>query len=283
MERLYVKVLSGILRTFKFKGSYRVAKMLYPNDSSFFKGINLTIPYLKKEHNLKLNISSKNLIDHKILFTGEYEKETKDFLNAEVKAGMIVLEAGANTGTETLLLSKLVGTKGKVYAFEPVPFIFNKLDKNISVNGLQNVVHEQLAIGESEQEISFFVADENYTNQGLSSKKAGVHSKLQKKITVNQVTIDNYLERMGVERLDFIKMDIQGAEFDLLKGAEKTFKKFHPKIFLEAYDNWSPLKEILDWFETMEYDVFVLSNNMKPTKVVSNNYKEGNWIATFKG
>lgn len=149
MERLLITLLSSIFSPVRIPGGYRFVSKIYSyNRSSFQKGVWLKKPYLNRKYALWINLFSKDLIDHKILFTGAYEKQTNKILESNLKVGDWVLEAGANTGTETVLISRLVGDSGKVLAFEPVDHVVKKLNENLSLNRINNVSVMPLALGD---------------------------------------------------------------------------------------------------------------------------------------
>ncbi|MEZ5031449.1 MAG: FkbM family methyltransferase [Saprospiraceae bacterium] len=278
LEKMYVSLIACFARHLSFLPTYRVALLLYPLNSSLFQGFYLIKSYLKSNYGLKIKLWSKGLIDHKVLFTGTYESDTNIILERYIKSGNVVIEAGANIGTETLLLSRLVGHQGKVLAFEPVPNIANRLAENCRLNGLDNVVLEQLALGESNDTISFFVADETFTNQGMGSKYP-VNQHLTKEININQITLDAYMKSAVVDSIDFIKMDIQGAELDLLKGGAETISHYLPSIFLEASEGWSSLSDLYEWLTDKGYDVFLIQKDTGLTLITCEEIYPGNWFA----
>lgn len=175
-----MKVFSWFFSGARLPGSYRIACLLYPyRKTRLQKGVTLKKRYLQSKYNLSINLFSKDLIDHKILFTGAYEAPTNLLLEKNLQEGNVVLEAGANSGTETLLISRLIGKTGKIFAFEPVPHVVEKLKSNLAVNSITNAVVMPLALGEKNQEISFFVYPSEHPNQGMGSKILD-HSGLQK-------------------------------------------------------------------------------------------------------
>lgn len=277
-ERIYVHVLAFFSRRLSFLMTYRFALLLYPLHSPFFSGFYLVKKYLHKKYGLKIKLWSKSLIEHRVLFTGMYEKSTNKVLEKYIAAGDVVLEAGANVGTETLLLSRLVGDQGRIYAFEPVPALKSRLEENCALNGLANVSIEQLALGETSGVISFFIADEGFTNQGMGSKKP-VNQHLKNEISVKQVTLDEYCKKQGIRSLDLIKMDIQGAELDLLQGGDETIRLYRPAIFLEAGEGWSSLEDLYAWLNSRNYDVYSVLKDASLSIISIDDLSSGVWLA----
>ncbi len=233
----------------------RVAKMLYDYEDASIHGIDIVVPL--QDNGLVCFINTKDLIGWKIFFTGEYERGTNRVLEQYVKDGDVVIEAGANMGSETLLLSRLTG-KGKVYGFEPNPYTFDRLKTNVSINELANVEVYDLAVGEKNGEISFNIYPKNFCNAGMSSKY--MDTPLTRKITVNQQTLDSFVESHNINKVDFLKMDIQGAEMDLLAGAATMIARFKPIIFLEALQIYNDIQTMYAELGKYGYTVLNISD-----------------------
>ncbi len=157
-----------------------------------------------------------------------YERETVEVFKNSIKPSMIVVDIGAHIGYFTRLYSALVGPKGMVYAFEADPENFSLLEKN--TRRLSNVKIFPLAITDSVGTIDFY----HYPD------KAGCHSTLpnvpldykKEKITVACSNLDSVLANLGIERVDLVKMDIEGGEGAALRGMEKTLTKNTPLMLV---------------------------------------------------
>jgi FkbM family methyltransferase len=131
------------------------------------------------------------------------------------KAGDIVVDVGAAFGFYAILASKQVGKSGKVIAIEPQPQVFGMLKKNIELNNLQNIVLLNYAAHSNTATLKLF---DNYSVVAERAKDAKVTSFTK----VKADTLDNLLAPLNLREVDWIKIDIEGAELDALKGAEKT-------------------------------------------------------------
>lgn len=278
-EKWIVKLFSFLFSRIRIPGSYRVATLFYPYYVNYFqKGVWLTAKYLSPQYGLLISLFSKDLIDHKILFTGSYEQETNSILEKYLTKDFFVVEAGANSGTETLLISRLIGNEGRVFAFEPVPHLIEKLNHNIKINELQNIQVEQLALGEKNEEIHFFTFPIEHPNQGMGSKL--IDNKVSNKIRVNQITLDSFvLEINELNRLDFLKMDVQGAEIDILRGGRETLLKFKPMIFLEAGEGWSDVLDLYTYLEGLGYKIYGIGKRQHLLEISRETITYGNWLA----
>ncbi len=149
---------------------------------------------------------------------GMYEKDTCALFKKILKPGMVVVDIGAHIGYFTRLFSALVGKRGCVYAFEADPTNYALLEQN--TRGRGNVCREQLALTDRGGVIDFYHYDD----------KSGAHSTLpnvplnfaKKKITVISTTLDSWREQKHIQRVDIIKMDIEGGEVSALRGMTRT-------------------------------------------------------------
>jgi len=150
-------------------------------------------------------------VAHQFLVYREYEPYESSLVRKYIKSGMTVYNIGANIGYYTLLASECVGEQGKVYAFEPAPGNFELLQKNVSENKLTNIEIFQMAVG----------AENGSAALSLSSTNSGDH-RLQEISTRDQVvvaveSIDSFISA-GHTPPNAIIMDVQGAEFDVVRG-----------------------------------------------------------------
>jgi FkbM family methyltransferase len=136
-----------------------------------------------------------------------YERLVADVAKKVIKPGNTVVDVGAHIGYFTLLFAKLVGDNGKVYAFEPNPDNFGLLRKNIEVNGYNNVVLEQKAVNSMNGYCKLYF-DKIFVDENIESTDI---------TDVECIRLDDFLKNTNV---DFIKIDVEGSEYDVLKGME---------------------------------------------------------------
>jgi FkbM family methyltransferase len=169
------------------------------------------------------------------LKSGTFENHEMGFVSCFLREGMNVLDIGAHHGLYTLLASKLVGRSGKVFAFEPSPRERKRLKQHLKLNACANVKVEDFALGSVDGLADLFVVDgeEDYCN---SLRPPAVRAKTRK-VAVEISTLDGFLERERIGRVDFIKIDVEGAELEVLKGASKLLDSRERPVFLiEVYD-----------------------------------------------
>jgi FkbM family methyltransferase len=182
---------------------------------------------------LKLYLDPNDqVITPTILVLGNWEPaETTWFLRA-VKPGATIVDAGANVGYYTVIGSRLVGEKGKVYAFEPEPTAFALLQKNVRLNGITNAVLVQKALSNRNGIVKLFIADQNKGDHRIY-QPAG---ESRPSMDVEAVRLDEYFKDQK-RRIDVIKMDTQGAEGLILEGMTGLLENRAdgPTIFMEFW------------------------------------------------
>lgn len=173
---------------------------------------------------------------------GHYEPDETAFILKTVKRGMTVLDVGANIGFFTTMLAGLVGDSGKVIALEPVADTFQKLKSAVALNRLDNIVelHNVAAsTGDGTCELAYDM--HSFNMGGVSMRPTGSETARQ----ISQIAPTRSIDDIVWGRpIDFIKMDIEGAEAFALSGAEKTIASNRPVIIMEF--NQGQLKQVSD-------------------------------------
>ncbi len=202
-------------------------------------GVRLRSLVTRRPPPLKLPFGATWVLEHSaldaMLAEGAFETVEMRFVENFLKPGMTVIDIGAHHGFYTLLASKQVGAAGKVYAFEPSPRERKRLKRHLRLNKCANVQIEGLALGSENGEADLFVVEgaEDYCN----SLRAPMVEAETRKIAVTVTTLDDYLSRNAIPRVDFIKLDVEGAELGVLRGAEKLLSKApRPVLLVEVYD-----------------------------------------------
>lgn len=172
-----------------------------------------------------------------IYFFGVYEQDTVDWFRSNLRPGMVVLDIGANVGQYTLIAARGVGSNGRVHAFEPNPISYRTLTSNIEINSFRNVSTHALAVSDSAGEVTLYVPDnDNMGEASLQMSQTG-----QRNTTVMSVTIDDWAQNADLgatPRIDIIKIDVQGLESAVLRGARKVMIRFRPIIICEFEERW---------------------------------------------
>ena len=157
------------------------------------------------------------------------------------KAGEVFLDIGAHIGKHAIAVSKLVGEKGLVVAIEAIPANFAILTKNIELNELRNVVAFNFAAWNSKTTLQFLVGSTS-ANSNISRYNYGYGA-----IAVQAEKPDSLLlDKLNLKRIDLIKIDVEGAEYEVMLGLEETISRFKPKLFVEIWSqNMAKVKAFL--------------------------------------
>jgi FkbM family methyltransferase len=197
---------------------------------------------------------------------GTWEPEVVQATSKSVLPGMTALDIGAYAGFFTLLLSKLVGSKGKVVSFEPLPANFRVLEENLKLNSIQNVVLEKQAVSSNPGQISLEVPSLE------SSLLAGPFEDDDERgsMLVPSTSLDDYVFRNEM-RVDFIKIDVEGFEDEVLIGAERTLDTFHPIMIIELHnlDNERGVHPAVDDLKKFGYRLRGLSDALYTTHMLA--------------
>ncbi len=164
-----------------------------------------------------------------IYFSGTFETGTSSVVRRILRRSDVVFDIGANIGWYTILAGKVVA-QGKCHAFEPVPWIFEKLRQNCKLNALdEKTILNQLALGSEEG------TSEIHSFKGLPQGHSSL-SRLGRRdyraTPVKMTTLDKYVETRGVRKIDLIKMDVEGGEREVLRGAESVFDFDPPPLWI---------------------------------------------------
>jgi FkbM family methyltransferase len=201
-----------------------------------------------------------------IYYLGEHESEDTDYLMQALRANDVCFDVGANLGYYTVLMAKAV-PQGKVYAFEPDPFCHALLQLNVRINRLENVVVNCLALGERSGTSSLF----RCTDSGYNSFNDTAQKPVSSVIEVPVTTLDEFVAGAGVGRVDFVKVDVEGAEGLVLAGAKRLLQDSaqRPRLLLlelfeESHRSFGDSTgEILESLRQTHYEPFALSGKKR--------------------
>jgi FkbM family methyltransferase len=190
-----------------------------------------------------------------------YEAPAVRFFKRWLRDGDAVLDVGAHVGLFTLLAARLVGPKGEVHAFEPVPANFERLQANIALNALSNVRPSRVAVGDENGEVSLGLRDERLVGNSTCDYTVGAELG---SVTAPATTLDSYLDARGLERVRLVKIDVEGFEYRVLAGLERTLAEAPPDaIMLELnaemlYEHGSSPTSLIAQLQDHGYEIHQL-------------------------
>jgi FkbM family methyltransferase len=168
---------------------------------------------------------------HYSILLGLHESEVLECLRRQLRIGMIVFDIGANVGYFSMIAGQLVGKSGRIIAVEPDPRVVEVLRKNMEANGFHNATVVEAAAYNSSGKVSLGCAP-------ATSWSGIYYERPTKRIAVRALTLDSLLSQLGLDRVDFVKIDVEGAESVVLEGMSDILVHYRPRVLLELHGNY---------------------------------------------
>ena len=237
----------------------------------------------RRIHNYKLRLDlTYPGLSRQVLIAGTREEQLKAVLEREIKPGATILDLGANIGYYTVMMCKLIGPAGKIYAIEPEPRNFDLLRQNIALNGMEGMVEARnVAAGERDGKAKFYVSEFSNLHTMLPISRDGQRTPgIREDSFIEVDTVDPSEFLKGKRRVDLIRMDIEGFEVEVLNGLERAISEglFDGKVVFEAHfpkytDNHS-MKKTLQMLFRHGYSVTsVTSNDDRTSRLKERGYQ----------
>jgi FkbM family methyltransferase len=183
---------------------------------------------------IRLFVDRGSLIERILLSDHIWEPVLHTRLRFALSPGDTFVDCGANVGAHACVLAEHVGTRGRVVAIEPVPELADRLARNVALNGLRNVSIVRKAAAAEAGRRQFYAPAVGEDNQGQGSFYTHEGTG-QRPIEVETEPLDDILARLGGKRVTAIKIDVEGAELDVLRGATRTLALQRPVVFFEYH------------------------------------------------
>ena len=194
------------------------------------------------------NLESRWFTEWTVLFYGTQDKFIHRWMVESVASDWVVFDIGANFGFYSCLLA---GLCRQVHAFEPVPWLADRIQGNIALNGFRNVKINRAVLSDMEGILPLNLPDRSDANWGTSSL---VHQsgKNHEQLAVQATTLDAYCRQDDI-RVDFIKLDVEGAEHLVLRGGLKTLRRWRPRMIIE--NNRESSNEVTAILRELDYEL----------------------------
>lgn len=202
-------LLANLLRPFHFRGKGRILNALC--ERSGVKSA--TVFGYRADFDLSDHIQRK-------VYLGIFEPKESAWVRRYLKPGMTFVDAGANIGYYSLLAASLVGERGRVYAFEPSPYVYERLTRIVSENHVAQITALPLALSDEPGRAELYSQIGTHNH----SPSLVVHA-TGTSVEVGVTTLKSVMQDAGIGQIDLIKMDIQGFEPNLIKGAGRAIEK----------------------------------------------------------
>jgi len=218
--------------------------------------------WVRIEPGVTMRLDPHDVVSREILMTGHWEPQTWQVMAPHVPVGGTFVDVGAHIGWYSLKAAQAVGPKGRVIAIEPDHETLGKLRENIHASGAEAViVVEPVACYDSETTLPFYSAPRSNTGESsLYLAAASQEGPITASYPVRARRLDDILREAGVTRVDALKIDVEGAEVHVLKGAVYTLDRFRPEISLE-----------IDGANVREVKLFMRAHGYAPKKATESN------------
>jgi FkbM family methyltransferase len=250
--------LKKIIKSNKFL-KYFATQLMKMNSLNFYiiKLLNKSFKF-RLINGVKIKLHAKGQITLGV-FTNRFEKRELETFQKILKPGMVVVDAGANIGLYSLIAGKLIGLKGKVFSFEPSKETFKILTNNIRLNNFHNITFINEGLGDKSNEKLILRQDTGFgdaerylvpSNKDPDLKLENVNSvNTQEEIIID--TLDNCLNKFNVKKIDLLKIDTEGFEYYILKGAKQILRNSPELVILLECTELGTLRS-----KTTQKDVF---------------------------
>lgn len=202
-------------------------------------------------------------------------------LRGLVQPGSVCFDIGAAAGLYTLALSKLAGPKGQVHSFEPVPFAHPVLTRILGGRSSANVCHHAVALGTEPGHGVMSVpvgrhgpvTGRSFLDADCAGPGSNAEFRSQMDVDVEVQTLDGVCAAAELTRLDFIKIDVEGAELQVLKGGQASIERFRPTVLVEIEDRHTaryrhPGSDVATWLRRRGYVMHTWQGSWQETDVV---------------
>ena len=205
-----------------------------------------------QRNGIRLDVDLSDYVQWLIYFS--IEEKLRQTLYALAHPGDVVLDVGSNIGEILLNFARIAGPRGRAIGFEANPETCQRCQSNIALNRFDNVAVNAIGVGSEEGELYF--GHRSDSNSGADSIMAAGDGTIKVPVT----TIDRFAETHSLPRVDLIKIDVEGYEMHVLRGADGTLREHRPKLFIELCDNnlreqGSSAAELVGFLEKRDYSV----------------------------
>jgi FkbM family methyltransferase len=216
--------LIDVLRPLRFRGKQRLLDGLAPND-----GLRRA-----KVHGVWMDLDLSDRIQRSIFF-GAYERKETGWVKSHLRSGDTFVDAGANVGYYTALAASCVQQNGRVFSVEPNPAVYQKLQRMIVQNSISHATALNAGLSDSPGILTLSVPPETHHNANATM----VHVEGWQPVAVPVFTLDDCLKKYAIDRVDMLKMDVEGHEPRVLAGARNALaKKLIKAVLVEFNEYW---------------------------------------------
>lgn len=255
LKRRLISLAALILRHSPFeRGRYRITSTVLPWLRRLGPAMGVRVVHTRFRFLFQADLA--DWLGQYVYLTGVYEPATSAMFEHLLEPGECMLDVGANAGFFSLLCAKLVGPGGRIFAFEPIPSVRQRLEANIALNGVRNVRVMGVAVSDRPAQLTMFEGPDGH--KGISSLRPLAQA--SGTLMVQTVALDDMCEEIeGPVRC--IKIDVEGAEMLALLGMQKLLVRDHPYLIIEFTDEslrsfGHSARQMADWLAALGYSLY---------------------------
>lgn len=212
-------------------------------------------PVVKTEEGDLLYFHGKEVLLIDILTKGTFEHEGTCALRRVTPRGGVFIDIGANIGYYTIQSARWVGGTGHVFAFEPIPTTRGLLEQNIALNNQRNITVLPIACSSRNGHARMITGRDSGWSRLVPNDKGDTE--------VEICTLDRVVQDLGIKRMDVLKIDVEGSDFEVIRGAKRAISIFRPVVMLEVEhtENYgTSINEIEEFFRSLRYSSRILDD-----------------------
>jgi len=239
----------------------RVLQGIFPSEA--------TVSY--PEHGFGMTVRPGKMTGRSLYFK-TYEPDLVNLLQRELEPGDTFVDIGAHVGFFSLVAATLIHDTGKIYSFEPLPENYDLLNRNLYQNSIEQAVTEDVLVGRKSGGGKLYLSPNNPGGGTPNYSEARGHAMFDPDKYINKkvISADDYFEQES--RIDFVKIDVQGGEFDVLKGMNRILSEQSPELVVEIHkhalnnEDISP-NVLFDFLTKLDYKPYAVSDNKKQNRI----------------
>lgn len=219
----------------------------------------------------KLKVRLDEHMQSKIFWYGYYSRDIVLLMNRILRPGMVVIDVGANIGEITLTAARRVGVGGRVYAFEPMKVLFAQLIENLSVNSVAQVTPIEKGLSHTSGTATIYTAAAQFEDGTWHDGLGTLYPTTSRSIAAGDIvltTLDEFCSASYIEKIDLLKIDVEGAELAVIKGGLTAITRFQPFLIVEIQADTSVgagncSKDVTSLLMSLGYKLFVIGRKAK--------------------
>lgn len=232
MQSLLGSLLRLILRLYPFeRGKFRILSSIFLPHLAPRPG---SPSVTSLSYGLRMKIDPSEFLQAHLYLFGSYELPTIRHIRSYLTPGTVCIDVGAQMGYLSLAMATSAQRQTVVHAFEPEDQNAARFLENMALNSITNVQLHREAVSNVEGTLQLFLS--KTANAGTHSTLYNERTVTEESIQIPAITLDAFVRKHGLQRLDLIKVDVEGAEFEVLQGADHVLRTLRPRVILELCD-----------------------------------------------